>query len=223
MRRNSRRARWLVLLFAGMVLALAAMASSASAALKVTWMQGYVAPATPANLDKVGVIKVGPRTAKNVLVLEPGTSSGGGYFVPLAKWVVSNVRGWQVWSVERRENLLEDQSMLNRAKAGKATAKQMFDYYLGWLTDPSITNHLQPIPDSSVGLRPAVGYGRRGRGPAPRHRGGAKAAAAGSCSAATPSGVRSLPPMPPGTSTAKLAPTTWPDLCTTTAAAAGLR
>src|SRR5436305_1507591 len=59
-------------------------------------------------------------------------------------------RGWQVWAVERRENLLEDQSMLDKAKEGKATGKQLFDYYLGWLADPSIKTHFQFIPDSSV-------------------------------------------------------------------------
>jgi pimeloyl-ACP methyl ester carboxylesterase len=57
-----------------------------------------------------------------------------------------------VWSVERRENLLEDQSMLNRAKEGKATATALFDYYLGWLTDKSITHHIVPVPDSEVGF-----------------------------------------------------------------------
>ncbi|HEY1739970.1 MAG TPA: hypothetical protein VGI86_14740, partial [Acidimicrobiia bacterium] len=78
--------------------------------LGVTWMSGYAAPGTPAKYDKVGVIKVGAPTAKNVLVLEPGTSAGSAYFVPLAQWIVSKSPGWQVWSVERRENLLEDQS-----------------------------------------------------------------------------------------------------------------
>ena len=61
------------------------------------------------------MIKVGSSSAKNVLVLEPGTSAGGGYFIPLAKWIVQKAPGWQVWSVERRENLLEDQSVLNLA------------------------------------------------------------------------------------------------------------
>ena len=42
--------------------------------------------------------------------------------------------GWQVWAVERRENLLEDHSMLDRAKHGDLTGQQLFDYYLGWLT-----------------------------------------------------------------------------------------
>ena len=97
-----------------------------------------------------------------MLVLEPGTSAGGGYFVPLAQWIVSRAPGWQVWSVERRENLLEDQSELNLAKEHKVTANQMFDYYLGYLADSSITHHIQPVPDSAVpyarqwGLKVAV-------------------------------------------------------------------
>jgi len=57
-----------------------------------------------------------------------------------------------VWAVERRENLLEDQSMLDRAKAGQATADQAFDYYLGWLRDASITSHVRLIPDAEVGF-----------------------------------------------------------------------
>ena len=118
----------------------------------MTWMSGFRAPGTPAKYDKVGVIKVGPRSAKNVLVFEPGTSAGSAYFVPLAEWIVSKLKGWQVWSVERRQNLLEDQSVFNLAKAGKASNHQVFNYYLGWLTDPSIKRHLQPIPDSSVGF-----------------------------------------------------------------------
>ncbi len=118
--------------------------------LSITWMQGYTAPGTPAKYNKVGVIKIGPASAKNVLVLEPGTSAGSTYFVPLANWIVSKVKGWQVWSVERRENLLEDQSELNAFKQHKATAAQLFDYYLGFLKDSKIKNHLQLIPNSAV-------------------------------------------------------------------------
>jgi pimeloyl-ACP methyl ester carboxylesterase len=113
-------------------------------------MTGFAAPGTPSNLDKVGVIKVGPSSAKNVLVLEPGTSAGSAYFVPLAKWIVSKVSGWQVWSVERRENLLEDQSELNSFKKGQATPTQLYDYYLGWLKDPAITHHFTPVSTSSA-------------------------------------------------------------------------
>ncbi len=113
-------------------------------------MQGFAAPGTPARLDKVGVIKIGPASAKNVLVLEPGTSAGSAYFVPLAKWIVSKVPGWQIWSVERRENLLEDQTELDRFKRGTVTSTQLFDYYLGYLTDKAVTHHFQLVPDSSV-------------------------------------------------------------------------
>lgn len=118
--------------------------------LSVMWMQGYAAADTPAQYNRVGVIKVGPSSAENVLILEPGTSAGGAYFVPLAQWLVSKLDGWQVWSVERRENQLEDQSELNLYKEGKATDQQLFDYYLGYLKDQSVKKHFQSIPDSSV-------------------------------------------------------------------------
>ena len=127
-----------------------AQSAAAAKPLGVTWMRGYDAPGTPAKYNKVGVIKVGPSSAKNVLVLEPGTSAGAGYFVPLARWIVSTVKGWQVWSVERRENLLEDQTELNAFKSGTATATELYDYYLGYLKDSSITDHYQVVPTSSV-------------------------------------------------------------------------
>lgn len=116
-------------------------------------MDSFAAPGTPPKYDKVGILKVGPSGAKNVLVLEPGTSAGSTYFVPLAKWIVSKASGWQVWSVERRENLIEDQSELNLYKDHKATTTQLFNYYLGYLKDPGITDHFRSVPNSSVAFR----------------------------------------------------------------------
>jgi pimeloyl-ACP methyl ester carboxylesterase len=52
--------------------------------------------------------------------------------------------------VERRENLLEDHSVLDRAKQGLATNQELFDYYLGWITNPAVTTHFQFIPDADV-------------------------------------------------------------------------
>jgi hypothetical protein len=138
---------------AGAVLLISlALAGPANAALRVQWMPGAKAPGTPSRFNRVGVLKIGPAHARNVLVLEPGTEAGSAYFVPPAQWIVSRTHGWQVWSVERRENLLEDQSMLNRAKAGRATAAQLFDYYLGFLKNPSVKTHFQFIPTSRVGF-----------------------------------------------------------------------
>jgi hypothetical protein len=139
----------------GLVGAVAALgclvaAPAALGATGVTWMPGYKSPGTPARLDRVGVLKVGPSSARNVLVLEPGTSAGAAYFVPMAKTLVARAKGWQVWSVERREDQLEDQSVLDRAKAGQATPQQLFDYYLGFVTNPAITPHFQFLPDGSV-------------------------------------------------------------------------
>jgi pimeloyl-ACP methyl ester carboxylesterase len=123
---------------------------TASAALSVTWMNGYSAPDTPPKYNRVGIIKVGSPTAKNVLVLEPGTSAGSAYFVPLARSIVAKQPGWQVWSVERRENLLEDQSELDAYKQHKVTSTQLFDYYLGYLKGAAVAKHFTTVAPDSV-------------------------------------------------------------------------
>lgn len=134
-------------------LAVATIAPPATARIRVRFerFDGYPSPGTPPELNKVGVIQVGARNAKNVLVLNPGTSASAAYFVPLAKTLMKRVKGWQVWAVERRENQLEDHSVLDRAKEGTATGLELFNYYLGWITDPTVTTHFQFIPDATVG------------------------------------------------------------------------
>src|SRR3954469_25884399 len=116
-------------------LVVVAVPASASAAAHTSFarIQGYKSPGTPAKYDKVGILKIGSPTARNVLVLNPGTSASAAYFQPLADAIVARAPSWQVWSVERRENLLEDHSVLNLAKARKASPRRLFDYYLGWL------------------------------------------------------------------------------------------
>jgi hypothetical protein len=151
----------------GITLALAALialgaAPAASGTVKFQRIAGYDAPATPAELDRVGILKVGPKRAPNVLVLNPGTSASAAYFRPLAGTIVKQSDGWQVWAVERRENQLEDHSVVDRAKAGEASPSELFDYYLRYLSDPSITEHYQPVADDEVpfarewGMRVAV-------------------------------------------------------------------
>ncbi len=135
------------------VLALAPSAGANGTLIRKSWYPGFEAPNTPARLDKVGVIKVAPATrpqAKNVLVLEPGTSAGAAYFVPFAKWLVENTHGWQVWSVERRENKLERQGELNKAKKGEVTPTELFNYYLGYLTNGGKPPHLMPVTEKAA-------------------------------------------------------------------------
>ena len=137
------------------VLLVAVPAASARTAFK--WIDGVDQAQTPDQLDRVGILKVGPRKATNVLVLNPGTSASAAYFKPLANFVAGQADGWQVWSVERRENLLEDQSVVDEVKEGTATTQQLFDYYLGYLNDPSVTTHYQPVADDSTSRSPASG------------------------------------------------------------------
>ncbi|MHB8532627.1 MAG: hypothetical protein ACYDC2_07890, partial [Solirubrobacteraceae bacterium] len=162
------RGRRLLLIVAAACLVAATSAASAAAlapiGVRKAWLPAPAAPGTPsafnfkgsqlrANLDlnQVGVIEVGRKTARNVLVFEPGTSAGAGYFVPFAKSLVERLGNWQVWSVERRENLLEDQSMLDRAKRGKATSQELFHYYLGYFSEvPSRKPHMRLIPTEAV-------------------------------------------------------------------------
>ncbi len=154
--------RTLALAAVGACLAAALTASSTSAhkavaaphVSQVIWMKGFASPGTPAKYDKVGVIKVTPASgvAKNVIVFEPGTSAAAAYFVPLAEWIVQSVPGWQVWAIQRRESLLEDQSELRLAKEHKASAAQVFDYYLGFIGNSKVTHHM---PSSYLSLAPA--------------------------------------------------------------------
>jgi pimeloyl-ACP methyl ester carboxylesterase len=139
-------------LVAALVALVLAFAPAASAKVRVSLerLKGYDAPGTPAKYDKVGALEVGPKSARNVLILNPGTSASASYFVPVAKDIVTRAKGWQVWAVERRENLLEDHSVFNKAKQGKVTPQQVFNYYLGYLTDSSITKHFQSIPTDKV-------------------------------------------------------------------------
>ena len=119
-----------------------APAANAKVPVKFKTMAGYPSPGTPANLNVVGVLKTGDPKAKNVLVLNPGTSASAAYFEPLAKTIVKDLPNWQIWAVERRENFLEDQSELNLLKQGKVSPTDFFNYYLGYLSNPGVTKHV---------------------------------------------------------------------------------
>jgi len=147
-----KRCRGLAVVATAVGLAFTAFVPPAMSEVQVRYriLDGFEAPGTPAELNRVGVLEIGPRSARNILILNPGTSASAAYFAPLARTVVAQAKGWQVWAVERRENQFEDHSVLDRAKEGTATGQELFDYYLGWLTNPSITLHFQFIPDSAV-------------------------------------------------------------------------
>jgi pimeloyl-ACP methyl ester carboxylesterase len=135
-----------------LALVVATVASPAWSEVDVRFVRidGTVAPGTPAELNKVGILQIGSAKAKKILVLNPGTSASASYFAPLGKTIAEMLPDWQVWAVERRENQLEDHSVLDQAKDGGVTGQALFDYYLGWLTNPSVTPHFQLINDADV-------------------------------------------------------------------------
>ncbi len=124
---------------------LLAAPTAASGKDTVTTLPGFKAPGTPSSLNKVKVLKQGPSKAKNILVLEPGTSAGAPNFQPVAAALLKRLPGWQVWSLERRENGLEDQSRFDSAKRGSASPQELFDYYLGWIGNADApATHFEP-------------------------------------------------------------------------------
>lgn len=125
-----------------LVAALAALPASAPAQTTNS-IAGAPGPG-PAKYDRVEVTRFGPLSAHKVLVLVPGTIGGAGDFTISARALVERVPGLQVWAMDRRSQALEDTAMFRAALAGTRTPKQAFDYYLGWLGDPSITEHFQP-------------------------------------------------------------------------------
>ena len=153
------------------------------------------------------MLKIGDPSARHILVLNPGTSAGSAYFKPLANDIVRLTEGrWQVWSVERRENQLEDQSVLDQFKQGQVTTTTALQLLPG-LADRLHRQEPLPADPRLVGrLRPPLGDERRDRGPAPGRRSGARTAGAPSCSVGTHSADRSPPPTRPGTSTAPRVP-----------------
>jgi hypothetical protein len=133
-----------------LVLALAC-AGPAAAAETVTAVPGAPGPG-PSKYDKVFVTKFGPSSARTVLVLVPGFYGGAGDFTLDARELVARVPGLQVWAVDRRSQALEDTSRFADALAGRITPQQAFDYYLGWLSNPSISPHYQPLDQAKLGF-----------------------------------------------------------------------
>jgi hypothetical protein len=104
---------------------------------------------TPAVYDKVQVRTFGKPSASHVLVLVPGTNGGAGDFDLVAPYLATHVPDLQVWAEMRREGALQDESVVRSTLAGKTTSQQMFDYYLGWISDPKITHHYQALDKAS--------------------------------------------------------------------------
>ena len=133
-------------------LLLAAVAATlllAAPAHSATRIAGVPA-AGPSKYDASYVTKIGPSSAKTVLVLVPGYSGGAGDFTFVGRDLVERVPGLQVWAYDRRSQSLEDTSAFERGMRGELTPQQVRDYYLGWISDSSIQPHFSPPDPKSL-------------------------------------------------------------------------
>jgi pimeloyl-ACP methyl ester carboxylesterase len=141
------------------------LAMALLAALALTLLLALPSPATaaeksftvetkgpgPAEFDVSEVHSFGPKNPKQVLVLMPGTAGGAGDFTLVARDLVDRVPGLAVWSLDRRSQVLEDTSVFEQALAGEATLQEMFDYYLGWITNGGTpADHFQFLDPETV-------------------------------------------------------------------------
>ena len=133
-------------------IALAAAAPASGAVSEgVFTVKGAPAPG-PDRFDQVLVHRFGPRSAKRVLVLMPGTQGGAGDFTIDGRWLASHVKGLQVWAIDRRTYALEDTSIFEQGLAGRRSPQEVFDYYLGWITGATPPSHYNFVDTSQLGF-----------------------------------------------------------------------
>ena len=124
------RFRARVLLLAGTAVLLGGL-SAAPAMARERLITVQTPPAAgPADFNQVTVHQFGPKSAKRVLVLMPGTQGGAGDFTLDARYLVKHIRGLQVWAIDRRTQALEDTTTFAAADNGQISLHQAFDYYL---------------------------------------------------------------------------------------------
>jgi hypothetical protein len=108
------------------IIALLVLAAPAAALDRYVPMQVPAGPG-PAKYDRVFVKQLGPRDARTVLVLVPGTLGGAGNVLPVARDIARRVPDLQIWVVDRREQAFEDTSVFESGDTQRAQ-----DYYLGF-------------------------------------------------------------------------------------------
>lgn len=108
------------------------------------------AAGSPTQYDKAYVQAFGSKKAKDVLILMPGTFGGAGDFTLAAKTLVRENKNLQVWALDRREQALEDTSMLEKGVKGEATSQEVFNYYLGQFLNPAISPKYQLVDTTAM-------------------------------------------------------------------------
>jgi hypothetical protein len=107
----------------------------------------------PTQYNRVPVQRFGQPAARTVLVLTPGKYSGAGVFTLVARELVARVPSVQVWAVDRREQGMEDSSVMASGDASRA-----LEYYLHGASVDGRT--FTPPPVTEVGYMGRWGLAR---------------------------------------------------------------
>lgn len=107
----------------------------------------------PAQYDRVAVQRFGRAAADTVLILAPGKYSGAGALSLLARDLAARVPSLQVWTVDRREQGMEDNAVMAAGDAAQA-----LEYYLHGASVDGRT--FSPPPATDVGYMGRWGLAR---------------------------------------------------------------
>jgi len=109
---------------------------------------GVNVTSNPGEYDRSGVLRyrVGDVPSRMILVLMPGIFGGAANFDIIARELVASTRGLEVWSVDRRSNLLEDRSGMIRALE-EEDPEVALHYYL---TSAGEERGFQPLPEDEA-------------------------------------------------------------------------
>ena len=126
-KRNTLKIRHTLTLVA-ILAAACVMPAAAGAAAKETYTT-VASPVVsgPSDCSKMRVLKIGPSTAKSVLVMIPGFLGGSGDFRVIGQRLATKFKKLQVWGIDRRSQCLEDLYGFSTGKPGEALGY----YYFG--------------------------------------------------------------------------------------------
>ncbi len=125
-----------------------AFVAPAAGAASFSWIEGYDDPATPDRTTRSECSRRDRRLPRRSWSWRRGRPRAPPTSGRSRSDIVSRTHGLAGVVGGARENLLEDHSMVDRVKRGEATPQQLFDYYLGHLTNPSVTD-TSSIPDTT--------------------------------------------------------------------------
>ena len=103
-------------------------------------------------LNRVGMITVGEPSAKNVSYSSPGAGEGRHTSCHSPSRLSNGHRAGRCGRSNAARTCWRIRPCSTRGKLGPASPREVFNYYLGWIVNPKIKRHFNPVPNRSSGL-----------------------------------------------------------------------